>query len=121
MFRVYNNEQKEWVKEYVYLNQTDELFLIKRGLFGAVKIPLDSDKYIYHRDINLYDKNNVLVYEGDYILANISEDKKVVGLVAYAHELSSYVILCVDSDDFYTLGSEVTEYIEVVGNVFDGY
>ena len=81
----------------------------------------DDDRYICHKDIELYDKENVLVYEGDYLEAKVSEDKTVVGLVAYAHELSSYVILCVDSDEFYTLGSEVTEYIKKVGNVFDGY
>ena len=123
MFRVYNTEKKQWVKDGVYLNPYGELFLIKSSLFGRVKIPLalSDDKYVYHQDINLCDKNDVLVFEGDYIKASVSEDKEVVGMVAYAFDLSAYVILCVDSDEFYTLGTQVCEYIEVVGNVFDGY
>ena len=122
-FRVYDTEKKVWIKNNIYLNQNNELFLIKQSLFGMVKVPLalDADRYIYHRDINLYDKENVLVYEGDYIKAQVTEDKTVIGLVSYAEELSAYVILCIDSDEFYTLGSEICEYIEVIGNVFDGY
>lgn len=121
MFRVYDNERKEWLKKNIYLSPDGELFLIKQSLFGMVKVPLalSPDRYIYHRDINLYDKENVLVYEGDYIRARVAEDREVIGLVAYAHELSAYVILCVDSDEFYTLGSNVSSEIKVIGNVFD--
>ena len=50
-----------------------------------------------------------------------SEDRIEIGLVTYAHELSAYIILCDASNTFYTLGSETTEFIEVIGNVFDGY
>ena len=121
MFRVYDNKRKEWVKDDIYLSPNDELFLIKKSLFGMVKTPLDSDIYVWHKDIDLYDKNNVLVYEGDFIKAKVSDDKEVIGVVAYAFDLSSYVILCVDSDEFYTLGSQVSSLIEVVGNVFDSY
>ena len=122
MFRVYNAEKKQWVKDDIYLNPNGELFLIKQSLFGWIKVPMVlDDKYVYHRDIDLYDKNQNLVFEGDYIRARIAEDKEEIGLVSYAHELSAYVILCVDSDTFYTLGSETTEFIEVIGNVFDGY
>lgn len=122
MFRVYNTEKKQWVKDDIYLNPNGELFLIKQSLFGWVKIPMAlDDRYIYHRDIGLYDKNQNMVFEGDYIRARVAEDKEEIGLVSYAHELSAYVILCVDNDTFYTLGSETTEFIEVIGNVFDGY
>lgn len=122
MFRVYDNKLKKWVKNDICLRPDGELMLIKRSMFGSVKLTLlSSSRYVYHRDIDLYDKAEVLVYEGDYIKAHVDENKDVIGVVAYAAELSSYVILCVDSDEFYTLGSEVCEYIEVVGNVFDGY
>lgn len=121
MFRVYNNEQKQWVKDDIYLSPNDELFVIKKSLFGMIKIILDSDIYVYHRDIDLYDKNNVLVYEGDYIQARVAENKEVIGVVAYAFDLSSYVLLCDDTDEFYPLGSQVSGLIEVIGNVFDGY
>lgn len=131
-YRVYDTEKKVWIKDNVYLNSDGELFLIKKSVFGAVKIPLalSPDRYIYHEDIGLTDKNGNDVFEGDYIKAVVgkvdendenSEDKVEIGLVTYAHELSAYVILCVDSDVFYTLGSSVCEFIEVIGNVFDGY
>ena len=122
-YRVYDNEKKVWLKDNIYLNPNGELFLIKKSIFGMVKVllVLSPDRYIYHKSINLWDKNQKQVHEGDYINAQVSEDKSVIGLVAFAAELSSYVILCVDSDEYYTLGSEITEYIEVIGNIFDGY
>ena len=121
-YRVYDDKHKKWITENICLRSDGELIMIKKSAFGSVKLtPLSSSRFIYHRDINLYDKNGVLVHEGDYIKAHVDENKDVVGVVAYAHELSAYVILCVDSDEFYTLGSEVCEYIQVIGNVFDGY
>ena len=123
MFRVYNTEKRQWVKDNIYLNADDELFLIKKSVFGMVRVPLalSADKYIYHKNIGLIDKAGYEIFEGDYIQAQVAEDKSVIGLVAFAVELSAWVILCVDSDEFYTLGSETTEFIEVIGNVFDGY
>ena len=123
MFRVFDTEKREWVRHNVYLNPNGDLFLIKQSLFGMVKVPLalSPDRYIYHRDIGLTDKNQKEVFEGDYIRAQVTEDRSVVGLVAFAVELSAWVILCVDSDEFYTLGSETCEFIEVIGNVFDDY
>lgn len=123
MFRVYDNQKKVWVTDKVYLSQNGELFKIKQSVLGWVKTPLvlSRERYVYHRDIGLYDKNSSLVYEGDYILAKVAEDREVVGMVVYAHELSAYVILCVDSDEFFTLGSSVSTEIQIIGNIFDGY
>lgn len=122
-YRVRDTLKGYWIKDNVYLSPDGELFLIKKSVFGMVKVPLalDSTRYIYHRAIDLWDKNQKRVFEGDYILAKVSEDKSVIGLVAFAVELSAWVILCVDSDEFFTLGSETTEFIQVIGNVFDGY
>lgn len=128
-FRVYDTKKKQWIHDNVYMNSNGDLFKIKQSLFGMVRVPLalDSERYIVHESIGLLDKNNKAVYVGDYIRANVgkteesNEDKIEIGLVAYAHELSAYVILCVNSDTFYTLGSQVCEYIEIIGNTFDGY
>lgn len=122
MFRVYDNKEQKWVKDDIYLNPNDELFMVKKSLLGSQTLNLLSQyQYIFHKDIGICDKNNNLVYEGDYIKAQVEENRAVIGLVAYATELSSYIILCVDSDEFYTLGSEVSSEIEIIGNVFDGY
>lgn len=131
-YRVFDTEKKVWLKDNIYLNTDGDLFLIKQSIFGRVKIPLAlaADRYIYHEDIGLIDKTGRAVFEGDYIRAVIgkvdendenSEDRIEIGLVTYAHELSAYIILCDASNTFYTLGSETTEFIEVIGNVFDGY
>lgn len=122
-YRVYDNEKKCWIKDNIYLNPDGELFLIKQSLFGMVKVPLalDLERYVYHRAIDLWDKYGKLVYEGDYIRAQVDENTSVIGMVAYAQDLSAYVILVESTQEFFTLGSETTEFIQVIGNVFDGY
>ena len=122
-YRVYDTEKKCWVKDNIYLSPNDELFRIKRSVFGRIKKPilLTQDRYVYHNDIELCDKNNNPIYIGDYIKAQVEEDKTVIGLVCYAYEISAYIILCADSNEYFTLGSEVCELIEIIGNVFDGY
>lgn len=122
MFRVFDTEEKRWIYEDVYLSKDGELFMLKQSVFGLVKTPLElpRDRYVYHLAIDLVDKNQEQVYEGDFIKAQVEEDRAVIGLVVFAPELSAYIILCRDSDEFYTLGKEVCDLIEVVGNVFDG-
>ena len=122
LYRVRDTKKDCWITDKVCLTPEGELYIIKRSIFGWTKIPLElsNDRYVYHQSIDLYDKDNVLVYEGDYIEAQVAEDKPITGIVAYARELSAYIILCFDTDEFYTLGSNICEYIKVVGNVFDG-
>lgn len=122
-YRIYDLETKQWIRDNIFLSPDGELFLIKKFLFGLIKIlrPLSQERYIYHRDIELYDKNNELIFEGDYLKAQVDTDKEVIGMVVYIDQLSAYVILCEETKDYYTLGSERKEYIEKIGNVFDGY
>lgn len=122
MYRVFDTKNKKWITKNVYMSPDGDLYILKNSIFSGAKLePLDEGVYVYHNDINLYDKEDKLVFEGDYIRARVAEDKEEIGIVTYAHEMSSYIILCVNSDTFYTLGSNVSSEIEVIGNVFDGY
>lgn len=123
LFRVYDTEKKKWIKENVYLTTDGELFSIKKYMFGLIKVPtlLSFDRYVYHKSIELQDRSGYEIFEGDFIKAQVEEDKFVVGVVVFANELSAYIILCEETNEFYTLGTEVCEYIEKIGNVFDGH
>lgn len=118
-YRVYDTEKEKWIRHHIYMTPEGIPVVVKRSIFGWTK-KFAPSTYICHKAIDLFDKNREMVYEGDFIKAQIKEDKSVIGLVAYAHEMSAYIILC-DDDTFYTLGSEVCELIEIIGNVFDGY
>lgn len=118
MLRVYDKYEKCWV-DNALLASNGDIYILKNGLLGK-KLKLTSpERYIYHKDINLWDKDNNLIYEGDMVEATVSEDTTVTGMVAYARELAGYVILCSDCEKWYSLGSEVCQYVKVVGNVFD--
>lgn len=121
-YRVYDTKQNCWVLNNIYLSPSGELYEISKSFLGIVKLSsaLNEDRYIYHRAIDLNDKYGTLIFEGDYIKAHVSEDKTVIGIVAFAQELAGYVILCDETDEFYMLGTDICEMIEVVGNVFDG-
>ena len=123
MYRVYDIENNKWIKDNVYMSPDGELYKIKQSIFGWTKVPLilSQDKYIYHKSIDLCDKNGKEIHEGDYIKAQVVEDKTIIGVVTFATEISGYIILCDETNEFFTLGTEICEYIEVIGNVFDGY
>ena len=120
MYRVYDSEKKHWITDDVCLTSSGKLFKIRKFVFGWFKFlsELSTDRYICHRYIQLEDKNGIPIYEGDYLEAHIDEDKTVIGLVAFAPELSGYVILCADNNEFYTLGTGICEYIQKIGDIF---
>ena len=122
-YRVYDIETNQWIKDNVYLNPDGELFLIKQSLFGWIKEPilLDSDRYVCHKDIGLCDKENNLLYIGDYVRAQVEEEKFVIGVINRAIDPAAYAILCEDIEECFILGSEVCQFVEKIGNVFDGY
>lgn len=121
MFRVYDKKRKKWLSEDVYLNQNGELLKSDKSIFGWTKPTfVDQNRYVYQKAIELCDMNGDMIYVGDYLEAKVADDKIVRGLVTFADELSAYIILCFDNDEYYTLGTEVCQYIKIVGNVFDG-
>lgn len=122
LYRIYDDVDKKWIEDGFYLAPNGDLYKEKKSLFGKVKlIPDYEDRYICQNYINLHDKNNTPIYEGDFLECQVEEDKKVSGVVVYSTVLSSYVVLCHSIDVYYNLGSEISEFIELIGNVFDGY
>ena len=119
-YRVYDTETKKWIRDDIFLTLDGGLVLVKKYLFGLIKIfrPLSQKRYVYHEDIGLCDRDGNLIFAGDYLKAQVDTDKEVIGVVAYADQLSAYVILCDDTSEFYTLGSDVIELVQVIGNVF---
>lgn len=119
-FRVYDTKRKRWVERKVYLNPYGEIFTFNKSIFGCVRLSREDD-YVYHLSINLNDKFGKNIYEGDFLKAEVSEDRIVYGMVTYAQELSSYIMLCNESNEYFVLGKDILDHIQVVGNVFDGY
>ncbi len=118
-FRVYDKKKRRFVQDNIFLTPDGELVESKKSLFGDKLSFVQQDRYVYQRSIDLYDKENKLIYVGDYLNAEVADDKVVSGLVTYAEELASYVILCFDADEYYVLSSQVCDRIKIIGNVFD--
>lgn len=118
-YRVYDKKKRKFITDNIYLTPDGELVESKKSLFGNKMTFVDQNRFVYQKYIELNDKNNLPIYMGDYVKAQVAEDKEATGLVTYAQELSSYVILCFDTEEYFTLGTEVCDLIEVVGNVFD--
>lgn len=121
MYRVRDTKNNCWVADNVFLSPLPEdiLYIVKKGIFGSVKLEVAPDTYVYQRYIEMTDKNLVPVFEGDILKAQVDEDKFVTGIVVYAEEFSSYIILCHETNEWFSLGTEASEHIEVIGNVFD--
>lgn len=119
-YRVYDKKKKRWVEDKIFLTPNGDLMKSDKSMFGWTKPTFVSEnRYVYQKAIDLYDKNGTPIYVGDYLKAKVAEDRIVTGLVTFANELSAYIIICFESEEFFTLGTEVCEYIEVIGNVFD--
>ena len=118
-YRVYDKKKKRFVTDNIFLTTDGELVESKKSLFGNKMTFVDQNRFVYQKYIELDDSNDVPIYMGDYVEANVAEDKMITGLVTFSSELSSYVILCFETEEYFTLGESVRSLIRVVGNVFD--
>ena len=118
-YRVYDKKKKRFITDNIFLTTDGELVESKKSLFGNKLTFVDQNRYVYQKYIELNDKNDTLIYVGDMLEAKVSEDRVIQGMVTLAPELSSYIILCFDSEEYFTLGESVKDLIQVVGNVFD--
>lgn len=118
-YRVYDKKRKKFITDNVYLTPDGELVESKKSVFGNKMTFVDQNRYVYQRYIGLADRDGNPVYIGDILEAQVADDRIVKGMVTFAPELSAYIILCFQSDEYFTLGGSVCDLITVVGNVFD--
>lgn len=118
-YRVYDKKKKKFITDNIFLTPDGELVESKKSLWGNKMTFVDGNRFVYQRYIGLEDKNGIPIYIGDNLEAQVVEDRVVRGMVTFAEELSSYIILCFDPDEYFTLGTDIVKYISVVGNVFD--
>lgn len=117
MYRVFDTVGRRWVREGIYLSPNNDLYISKKALFGTKKLSLVSDnRYIWHRDIGLVDKNKKLVFEGDICKC---KDGAFTGVVSYVHEHAAYYLLDNEHMTYYPLGAEYMDKVEVIGNVLE--
>ena len=118
-YRVFDKKKKKFITDNIFLTPDGELIESKKSLFGNKLTFVDQNRYVYQKYIELNDKNDTPIYMGDYLKARVAEDREINGLVTFSTELSSYVILSFETEEYFTLGESVREFIEVSGNVFD--
>lgn len=119
MYRVYDNEKKCWVKEDIFLSPIEDVIIFVNNLFGRKKPSLvPSSRYVYQRDIELLDKDDVLMYEGDIVQGDTT-DIHFIGIITYLPQLASYVVLDYHTGKYYSLGEKQRKLIKIIGNIFD--
>ena len=118
-YRVYDKKKRRFITDNIFLTPDGELVESKKSVFGNKITFVDQNRFVYQKSIDLVDKNNSPIYVGDYLKAQVAENEEIRGLVTYSEQLSSYVILNFETDQYFTLGESVIEFIEVDGNVFD--
>lgn len=124
MFRVRDTQNDKWVTtEDVFVNPIGDVFSVKRkGFFKKREELVFESHYIPHKDTSIRDKNDIMIYEGDFVRAvSESDDNEdvMIGLVAYAPEKASYLLLVWSESQAYHIGDGISESLEVVGNIFD--
>lgn len=118
-YRVYDKKKRKFVTDNIYLTPDGELVESKKSLWGNKMTFVNQNRFVYQRYIDLEDRNNTPIYIGDTLEAQVAEDRIIRGMVTFAPELSAYIILCFESEEYFTLGESVCDLITVVGNVFD--
>lgn len=118
-FRVYDKKRKKFVTDNIYLTPEGELVESKKSIWGNKMTFVDGNRFVFQKSTELRDKDDKEVFVGDYLRAEVSDDRVIEGLVTYAEELGSFIILCFDTDEYFVLSQSVCSKIQVIKNVFD--
>lgn len=121
MLRIFDKLKGRWIKNDIYISTNENMFKIDRTLFKNKEklVQVSSERYVIHKDIGLVDKNYQLIYEGDIVNAQISEDEFIIVEIAYVNQTASYMAFDFKTDTAYSITEEGCKFMEVVGNVFD--
>lgn len=118
-FRVYDKKRKKFITDNIYLTPEGELVESKKSIWGNKMTFVDGNRYVFQKSTELFDRNDKEVFVGDYLSAEVSDDRTIEGLVTYAEELGSFIILCFETDEYFVLSQSVCSKIQVIKNVFD--
>lgn len=116
MYRVYDLENKEWCTNTVAVLSYGGVFRVINKAFGLSQLkPLSETQFAVHKCVDLFDKNNQMIYEGDILQA----ESNVTGVISYAPEIASFVLLDYNTSQYFHLGAEICKHLMIIGNVFD--
>ena len=118
-FRVYDKKKKKFIENGILLTPEGELVESKKSFFGNKLSFVDQDRYVYQKYIELDDKDGTPMYIGDYVKAEINEDETVLCMVTFSSQVSAFIIIRLDKDEWFPLGESLCSRVKVVGNVFD--
>ena len=118
MYRVRDVKHNKWIEKGVYLNPIGDLVKIKKGFLRTKEKLLNPSNYEFQYSTGIKDKNNILVYEGDIIIADIMGEE-IKTLCVFSDYTCSYVLLDFISNKYYTLSKDKNRSIKVIGNIYD--
>ncbi len=118
MYRVRDVKHNKWIDKGVYLNTFGDLVKIKKSFFRTKEKLFNHSNYELQYSTGIKDKNNILVYEGDIIIADIMGEE-IKTLCVFSDYICSYVLLDFISNKYYTLSKDKSRVIKVIGNIYD--
>lgn len=117
MFRIFDHREKKWVRENIFLTPMNDLYVLNEKRFRKKRLQIVADtRYTCQKDIDLFDVNGRLIFEGD--ICKISPSN-AVGVIAYIPERASYYLLDEENLKYYPLTKERCRQMEIIGNIME--
>lgn len=120
-FRIYDRRKGRWIRDNIYLAPNGNVFKLDKNIFKNKEklVQVSNERFVYHRDIGLVDRDYDVIYEGDIAEAEIADNEFIIVEIAYLNQIASYAALDYKTDNYYELNEERCKYIKIIGNVFD--